>query len=95
MKYIPKLDDPAGKALVIIDMQIEDSPQGFWQAYNWETTVANSQQALNACRKKAYPVVHLMVARRPNGVDCHRVRTDSTKYEFSVQIKSIHYIQGL
>ncbi len=24
-----------------------------------------------------------------------RVRTESTKYEFSVQIKSIHYIQGL
>jgi nicotinamidase-related amidase len=71
MKYIPNLDDPAGKALVIIDMQIEDSPQGFWQAYNWNATVANSQKVLNACRNKAYPVVHLMVARRPDGVDCH------------------------
>jgi len=71
MKYIPNLDDPAGKALVIIDMQIEDSPQGFWQAYNWNATVANSQKVLNACREKDYPVVHLMVARRPNGVDCH------------------------
>lgn len=71
MKYIPKLDDPSGKALVIIDMQIEDSPQGFWQAYNWDATVANAQKVLNACRKKAYPVVHLIVARRPDGVDCH------------------------
>ena len=87
MKYIPKFEDPSDKALVIIDMQIEDSPHGFWKADNWDFTVQNAQKVLKACRRKAYPVIHLMIAKRPDGVDSHPfdMRDEEGRLTYSVE----------
>lgn len=70
MKKIPDFNNER-VVLVIIDMQYEDSSSGFWKSVNWDDVVKRSQSVLNACREKGYPVVHVKVARDPEGVQCH------------------------
>lgn len=86
MKKIPDFNK-ANTALVIIDMQYEGSPDGYWKTYNWDSTVQNSKKVLDACRKKGIPVVHVVVARDPNGVHCHPfdVRDEHGKPIYSVK----------
>jgi len=73
--------------LVIIDMQNEYDADGYWGSVNWKETVANAKKVLEACRKKGYPVVHVMVARDPSGVHCHPfdVRDENGKPIYSVK----------
>ena len=70
MKKVPDFQNER-IVLLIIDMQCEESPKGFWKAYNWDATVNNAQRVLEACRVKGYPIVHVKVARDPEGVQCH------------------------
>lgn len=79
--------DKEKTALVIIDMQYEGGEDGYWRTYNWEATVANAKKVLDACRRREIPVVHVIVARDPSGVHCHRfdVRDDRGRPIYSVK----------
>lgn len=86
MKKVPDFQNER-IVLLIIDMQYEESPKGFWKAYNWDATVNNAQRVLEACRVKGYPIVHVKVARDPEGVQCHPfdLRDENGKPIYSVK----------
>lgn len=70
MKKIPNFNKDTA-VLMMIDLQYESGPNGFWQAYNWDNTVKNNETVLNACREKGIPVVHVRVVRDKSGVHHH------------------------
>lgn len=86
MKKVPDFQNER-IVLIIIDMQYEDSPEGFWKSYNWDATVKSAQHVLEACREKNYPIVHVKVARDPDGIQCHPfdLRDDEGKPIYSVK----------
>ena len=69
-RKIPDFDQERN-VLIIVDMQKESQPDGFWAGYNWEPTLASAQKVLEACRRKRIPVVHVRVSRDEGGVENH------------------------
>jgi nicotinamidase-related amidase len=74
-------------ALVLIDMQYESAPTGFWKTHNWDSVVTNAKKVLEAAREIPIPVVYVRVARRPDGVDAHEfdLRDEEGKPIYSVK----------
>lgn len=86
MRKVPDFKNERN-VLVIIDMQYEGAPDGYWATANWEETVANCKKVLDACREAGIPVVHVCVARDPSGVHCHPfdVRDENGRPIYSVK----------
>jgi biuret amidohydrolase len=59
--------------MIAVDMQNEYGCDGYnrWAAWNWDETAKNARKILDACRENGYPVVHVRVARDPDGIMCH------------------------
>ncbi len=70
MKKIPDFQNERN-TLIIVDMQKESQPDGFWKAANWEPTVKAAKKVLEACRLKKMPIIHVRVSRDENGVENH------------------------
>jgi len=58
-------------ALIIVDMQYEESLEGGLPVKGWNNVVKNAKKVLAACRKENVPVVYVRIARRPDGIDAH------------------------
>lgn len=75
--------------MLAIDMQNEYAAGGYdpWAAWNWEETGKNAGKVLHACREKGYPIVHVKVARDPQGITCHPfdVRDENGRPVYSVK----------
>lgn len=88
MKKVPDFDRDR-IAMVCVDMQNEYGSDGYspWAAWHWDEVGKNAAKVLNACREKGYPIVHLKVARDPDGVMCHPfdVRDENGKAVYSVK----------
>jgi len=70
LKKIPDFENEKN-VLIIIDMQKESQPDGFWKGANWEPTLQASKKVLEACRQKQMPVIHVRVSRDEFGVENH------------------------
>ncbi len=58
-------------ALIVVDMQYEESPQGSLPVHSWEEVVKNAERVLTVCREKSIPIVYTRTTRRPDGIDSH------------------------
>lgn len=58
-------------ALILIDMQNESTPDGFWKTYGWDDIVINAKKVLEAARKINMPIIFVRVAGRADGVDTY------------------------
>lgn len=70
MKKVPDFENEKN-VLIIIDMQKESQPDGFWSGANWKPTLKASKKVLEACRQKQMPVIHVRVSRDEFGVENH------------------------
>ena len=88
MKKVPDFDKDR-IVMVCVDMQNEYGGGGYapWAAWRWEEVGQNAGKVLRACREKGYPIVHVKVARDPDGVMCHPfdVRDENGKAIYSVK----------
>ena len=60
--------------MVCIDMQNQYGGEGrflSWAAWEWDAVAKNANKVLVACRERGYPIVHVRVARDPDGIMCH------------------------
>lgn len=58
-------------ALIIVDMQYESSPNGFWKTYGWKSIVVNARKILKVSRERGIPIIYVRVAGRPDGIDTY------------------------
>jgi len=74
-------------ALMLIDMQYESSPKGFWKTQGWDSIVINARKVLEASRERGIPIIYVRVARRPDGIDAHEfdIRNGKGKPIYSVK----------
>ena len=104
MKKVPDFNKDR-IVMLCIDMQNEYGGSGYepWAAWRWNEVGENAAKVLRACREKGYPVVHVKVARDPEGVMCHPfdVRDEQGHAVYSVKgtwrgdfIDSMKPVQG-
>ncbi len=58
-------------ALILIDMQNESTPNGFWKTYGWDNIVINAKKVLEQARKINLPIIFVRVAGRVDGIDTY------------------------
>lgn len=60
---------PEGSVLLVIDMQRESLPDGFYGVPNMAEVTQNCRQVIQAARESAIPVVYTQHVHRPSGID--------------------------
>lgn len=56
-------------ALLVIDMQNDSLPEGFYPVWNMAEVIANAGRVIAACRRHGIPVVYTQHTYRPDGKD--------------------------